>query len=106
VVLTIQTILGTNVPSTGMTRKEKKMLLTFYHDASHGWLEVPIETIKALGVADKITGFSYKKDGNAYLEEDYDAGLFLKAAEAEGLEVEITEKPCDFCECRSYDYYK
>jgi hypothetical protein len=96
------------VPSIGITRKEKEMLLTHYYDPSHGWLEVPIETIKALGVADKITGFSYKKDGNAYLEEDYDAGLFLKAAEEEGLEVEITEKPCNggYCEIRGYEYYK
>jgi hypothetical protein len=89
-----------------MTRKEKKMLLTFYHDAGHGWLEVPIETIKAVGVADKITGFSYRKDGNAYLEKKYDAVLFKKAAEEKGLEFEVVEKPCDCCECRSYDYYK
>jgi len=82
------------------------MLLTLYYDAFHGWLEVPIETIKAIGVADKITGFSYKKEGNDYLEKEYDSVLFMTAADAKGLQIEVIEKGCSFCECRGYDYYK
>jgi hypothetical protein len=52
----------------------------FITDPGHGWLEVPIAEIKALGIADKISAYSYRKGNMAYLEEDCDAGLFLNAA--------------------------
>jgi hypothetical protein len=51
----------------------------FIEDPGHGWLEVPIEQIKAFGIEGKISGYSYKRNGMAYLEEDCDAGLFINA---------------------------
>lgn len=49
----------------------------FYHDPGHGWLEVPLSEILELGIADKITVFSYLNGHMAYLEEDQDAPLFI-----------------------------
>ena len=55
------------------------MTFTFHSDAGHGWVEVPMAVLKELEIADKITSYSYLRDKTAYLEEDCDAGTFLKA---------------------------
>lgn len=65
------------------------MPYTFIEDPSHGWLEVPVSELVALGIADKITRYSYKHNGMAYLEEDCDASTFLEARERSG-------QPIDF----------
>lgn len=54
---------------------------TFYEDPGHGWLEVPTQELRDLGIADKISGYSYiSSDGKrAYLEEDCDLSVFLEA---------------------------
>jgi hypothetical protein len=49
----------------------------FYSDAGHGWYAVKIKTLVALGIADKISSFSYMKGQTAYLEEDSDAAIFF-----------------------------
>jgi hypothetical protein len=53
----------------------------FIEDPGHGWLEVPVTELQALGIADKISGYSYvSRDGRtAYLEEDCDATKFIAA---------------------------
>jgi hypothetical protein len=54
-------------------------MLKFFEDPGHGWLEVPMDLIRALGVAADISGYSYRKGTMAYLEEDCDAAVFLEA---------------------------
>lgn len=54
----------------------------FHSDAGHAWLAVPLHHIEELEIVDKISSFSYLKDGIAYLEEDCDAPLFFKAFES------------------------
>ena len=54
---------------------------TFYSDAWHGWLKVSLKDLKELGLIDDITQYSYIKGDYAYLEEDHDANLFIKAYE-------------------------
>ena len=51
------------------------------HDARHGWLEVRLHDLGGLGLFDKITGCSYMSTDRQtiYLEEDYDAQLFIEA---------------------------
>lgn len=53
------------------------MKYTYFTDPRYGWLKVPIEELKALGIADKISDCSYIKGAHAYLEEDYDMPIFL-----------------------------
>lgn len=65
------------------------MKLTFHSDSGHGWLAVPVQLLKELGIQDQITVYSYLYKGVVYLEEDLDAGTFLDAAKAAGIEIEI-----------------
>jgi len=51
----------------------------FWNDPGHGWLQVEVSDLKLLGIDKKISGYSYKKSGKAYLEEDCDAGVYLNA---------------------------
>lgn len=51
----------------------------FYNDPGHGWLKVPAVELAYFGLINKISAYSYIKDGNTYLEEDADAGVFLRA---------------------------
>lgn len=55
------------------------MKYTFFTDPSHGWLEVPVSELHKLGIANKITQYSYRHKHLAYLEEDCDASTFVDA---------------------------
>jgi hypothetical protein len=54
-------------------------MLQFIEDPGHGWLEVPIAQVHALGITNKISGYSYRKGTMAYLEEDCDFSTFITA---------------------------
>jgi hypothetical protein len=54
-------------------------MLKFYSDDGHGWLAVKIQMLHDLGIAHKITRYSYTRGQTAYLEEDKDAQTFLNA---------------------------
>lgn len=56
----------------------------FYTDGGHGWLKVSLDEIKKLGIADKISGYSYIRGGFAYLEEDCDLSVFAQAKGVSG----------------------
>lgn len=60
-------------------KAESKPLGTYeYHtDPGHGWLKVPMKEIEELGL--KISEFSYQDGDFGYLEEDLDAGTFMRA---------------------------
>jgi hypothetical protein len=51
----------------------------FYADPGHGWLAVKRVELEALGIADKVSRYSYQFGNTVYLEEDCDAGLFFNA---------------------------
>lgn len=52
---------------------------TFHTDPGHGWLEVPRSLLDVLGIAAQVSPYSYIDGPRAYLEEDCDAGLLLRA---------------------------
>lgn len=52
-----------------------------YSDPGHGWCKVPKAELVALGIAKKISKYSYVKGVNAYLEEDGDLMCFIDAKE-------------------------
>lgn len=64
-----------------------------YADPQHAWVAVKVKMLEELGIADKISGFSYLKGKTAYLEEDCDLGVFVKAyTEKFGKKPEFLEK--------------
>lgn len=52
---------------------------TYWQDPGHGWLEVRQSDIIILDLMGKISGYSYRKGEMVYLEEDQDAGTYIKA---------------------------
>ena len=69
----------------------KKVVRKFHQDPGHGWLCVKIAELEALGIADKITGFSYMRKQSAYLEEDTDYTTYLNALKERGIELETVD---------------
>ena len=51
----------------------------FYADSGHGWMAVKKQQLVALGIASKITPYSYQRGDTAFLEEDRDLGIFFEA---------------------------
>jgi hypothetical protein len=60
------------------------MKLNVYTDPGHGWVKVPKSLLKELGIANKITLYSYMRGDYAYLEEDCDASIFVEAMKKAG----------------------
>jgi hypothetical protein len=90
-----------------MEGNNMKTKLTFHIDAGHGWLEVPIADLRTLGIAEKISTYSYQKNEVAYLEEDCDATLFCDKAEGLGFHLEISEVyDGDQSKIRRFDHYQ
>ncbi len=50
-----------------------------HEDPGHGWLQVPLTELQALGIVDKISAYSYTDGTYGYLEEDCDMTTFLTA---------------------------
>lgn len=84
-----------------------KQVFDFYSDAAHGWLKVNKKLLKDLNIADKITSYSYMKNDYAYLEEDCDASLFIKAyQEKYNVKLRFNEHYSERSKIRTYDYYR
>lgn len=80
--------------------------LRFFSDPGHGWLEVQLADIIELGLADKISDYSYMHGEYAYLEEDCDAPTFIEAAKEAGIKVNCISHFSDTdSEIRSYARY-
>lgn len=58
-----------------MIKLPKKLTIAFYEDPGHGWAKVKKELLHLLNIHDKISGYSYRRDEFAYLEEDCDLSL-------------------------------
>ena len=80
----------------------------FYSDAGHGWLCVSKKKLVKLGIADKVSGFSYVRNDNVFLEEDVDAPLFLNEMKKHGFSYDIKHLPTTnkTSKIRGYKSYK
>ena len=57
----------------------------FHYDAGHGWLKVHLTDIYDVALSpDDFTRFSYRNGDWFYLEEDLDAGTFIREWERRG----------------------
>lgn len=71
------------------------MNVIYHTDPGHGWLEVPLQTLKELGILKGMTEFSYLHGSKAFLEEDCDARVFMQKAKAAGIDLHVSEKHTD-----------
>lgn len=62
------------------------LVLNWFADPGHAWLRVEVSELIQLGIADKVSRYSYvgRNGQYAYLEEDCDAGLYIQARNPEG----------------------
>jgi len=82
------------------------MKFQMYSDPGHGWIKVKKSLLIKLGIADKISTYSYMRKDDAYLEEDRDASLLISALKAKGKTFEYKESVSNkSSKIRSYDYY-
>lgn len=93
---------------TNHTKIAAELVFNFHSDAGHGWLAVKNSLIRELGLATKISSFSYTKVATSYLEEDRDAQLFIKAfTDKFGMAPTIKElKSRDYSPIRSMPRFK
>ena len=73
---------------TETTTMTKRVVRKFHQDGGHGWLCVKRSELEALGIADRITAFSYQKNQSVYLEEDQDYTTYHDALKQRGIELE------------------
>lgn len=84
----------------------KTMTFTYFTDPGHGWVCVRKSVLNELGIANKITPYSYMRADFAYLEEDCDAALLLDVLKDSGVKVELNRKTSNrSSRIRSYQQY-
>lgn len=85
------------------------MKLDFYSDPSHGWLKVPMKTFikySTLETRLNISRFSYMTTTAVFLEEDMDAGFFIKDLENKKIPFTFKEHMSNkMSRIRSYESY-
>ena len=87
-----------------MTTRQRFVI---YTDPGHGWLAVKRSLLERLGIAEKITPYSYQRGKTAYLEEDCDFTTFHRAALAAGIDPDYFAKHTDKRHpIRSYAVYR
>ncbi len=83
------------------------MKIKFYSDAGHGWAAVKRKTLVDLGIADKVSTYSYQRGQSVYLEEDCDLSLLIGALKAKNITPEFKDSHTNSrSPIRSYDTYK
>ena len=83
------------------------MKFNFYSDPGHGWLKVKKSLLAKLGIAEKISPYSYMRGEFAYLEEDCDFSVFYHAMESIQKPVEYKQHRSEkSSKIRSYNTYR
>lgn len=84
----------------------KQIKIRVFADPGHAWARFPKARLVKLGIADKITHYSYQRGSNAFLEEDCDLSLLLSALKAQGYEIKFDESHTNKqSKIRSYQSY-
>ena len=65
----------------------KKITLHLFADPGHGWVRFPKARLARLGIADRISPYSYQRGKNAFLEEDCDLSVLADALIRNGYEL-------------------
>ena len=69
----------------------KKISIKVFGDPGHAWARFPKAKLVALGIADKISTYSYQNGTNAFLEEDCDLSVLVVALRDRGYEIKFNE---------------
>lgn len=86
----------------------RTITLQMFSDPGHGWVRFPKKRLVKLGIADKISTYSYQNGANAFLEEDCDLTVLCNALRAHGYtDIKFKDGQTNRqSKIRSYDYYR
>ena len=85
----------------------KKISIKVFADPGHAWARFPKARLFTLGIADKISTYSYQKGENAFLEEDCDLSVLISALRVRGYEIKFNESHTNRqSKIRNYSTYK
>lgn len=87
--------------------KNKTFNCIYYTDPGHGWFKVKRSVLHNLGIADKISNYSYQRGEYVYLEEDCDAFELYQALKQQDTVLCFTTKQSNTdSRIRSYERYQ
>jgi len=85
----------------------KKISIKVFADPGHAWARIAKSKLVSLGIADKISTYSYQKGENAFLEEDCDLSLLVGALRGRGYEIKFNESHTNRqSKIRGYNTYR
>jgi hypothetical protein len=85
----------------------KKVSIKVFGDPGHAWARVAKSKLVSLGIADKISTYSYMNGSNAFLEEDCDLSILISALRVRGYEIKFNESHTNRqSKIRNYSTYK
>jgi hypothetical protein len=86
----------------------KKISIKVFADPGHAWARFPKAKLVSLGIADKISTYSYMNGSNAFLEEDCDLSTLIGALRAKGYtDIKFNESHTDRqSKIRSYNTFR
>lgn len=85
----------------------KKISIKVFADPGHAWARFPKARLLTLGIADKISTYSYMNGPNAFLEEDCDLSVLISALRVRGYEIKFNESHTNRqSKIRSYSTYR
>lgn len=85
----------------------KKITIQIFADPGHAWARFPKARLAKLGIADKISTYSYQRNGQAFLEEDCDLYTLINALKGKGyVDINFKESHTNrSSKIRSYSHY-
>ena len=85
----------------------KKISIKVFADPGHAWARIAKSKLVSLGIADKISTYSYMNGTNAFLEEDCDLSILISALRVRGYEIKFNESHTNRqSKIRNYSTYK
>jgi len=86
----------------------KKISIKVFADPGHAWARFPKAKLVKLGIAEKISTYSYMNGANAFLEEDCDLSLLVSILREKGYtDIKFNETHTNKqSKIRSYSTYK
>lgn len=85
----------------------REIKIKVFGDSGHAWARFPKARLVKLGIADKITHYSYQNGENAFLEEDCDLSTLMSALKERGYTVKFDESHSNRqSKIRGYDSYR
>jgi hypothetical protein len=85
----------------------KKISIKVFGDPGHAWARFPKAKLVSLGIADKISTYSYQNGANAFLEEDCDLSVLVVALRDRGYEIKFNESHANKqSKIRNYSTYR